>query len=114
MGDPAERYRATFALVIDCVVHMAPARPPSQAGGNRKADQRSCAGHDRDRRPRQTGQRAAGKQGGESQHPVAADAADGPCNAGIDFAVPCTACSGLYAACQSPSKNCYYTPDACQ
>ena len=76
MGDPAERYRATFALVVDCVVHMAPARPPSQAGGNRKADQRSCAGHDRDRRPRQAGQRAAGKQGGEPQHPVADDAAE--------------------------------------
>ena len=76
MGDPAERYRATFALVIDCVIHMAPARPPSQAGGNRKADQRSCAGNDRDRRPRQTGQRAAGKQGGEPQHPVADDAAE--------------------------------------
>jgi hypothetical protein len=35
----------------------------------------------------------------------------GPCSPGIDVPVPCTACSGLYDFCRSPSKNCYYTPD---
>jgi hypothetical protein len=33
---------------------------------------------------------------------------DLPCNLGIDFAAPCTVCSGLYAACQSPENNPYY------
>lgn len=36
-----------------------------------------------------------------------------PCQLGVDLAVPCTACSGLYAVCQSPADNCYYTPDVC-
>jgi hypothetical protein len=45
---------------------------------------------------------------------AAADAGDAPCTLGIDFATPCTTCSGLYAACQSPTENCYYSPDACQ
>ncbi len=39
--------------------------------------------------------------------------ADQPCDLGIDIQAPCTACSGLYAVCQSPSMNCFYTPDAC-
>jgi hypothetical protein len=34
-----------------------------------------------------------------------------PCSLGIDFAVPCTACSGLYDACVSPTNNCFYTPN---
>jgi hypothetical protein len=38
---------------------------------------------------------------------------DSPCSLGIDFPVACTACSSLYAACQSPTTNCAYTPDAC-
>lgn len=41
------------------------------------------------------------------------DNVDAPCNLGIDFAVPCTTCSGLFAACQSPVDNCFYNPDAC-
>ncbi|HXK19189.1 MAG TPA: hypothetical protein VNG33_15355 [Polyangiaceae bacterium] len=43
---------------------------------------------------------------------ISSDNAALPCSLGIDFPVPCTACSGLYAACLSPSTNCYYTPDA--
>ena len=39
--------------------------------------------------------------------------ADQPCDLGIDVQAPCTACSGLYAVCQSPVNNCYYTPSAC-
>lgn len=35
-----------------------------------------------------------------------------PCSLGIDLPVPCTACSGLYDFCQTPAKNCYYTPTA--
>jgi hypothetical protein len=35
---------------------------------------------------------------------------DQPCNLGIDFPTSCTACSGLYAACQSPANNPYYSP----
>jgi hypothetical protein len=38
---------------------------------------------------------------------------DLPCNIGVDFSVPCTACSGLLAACQTPLENCAYTDDAC-
>jgi hypothetical protein len=38
---------------------------------------------------------------------------DAPCDPGIDFPVDCTTCSGVYEACQSPTKNCFYTPDAC-
>jgi hypothetical protein len=38
---------------------------------------------------------------------------DSPCSVGIDFPVTCTQCSSLYAACQSPTTNCAYTPDAC-
>jgi hypothetical protein len=44
---------------------------------------------------------------------TASDTADAPCEPGIDFAVPCTACSGVYAACQSPTTNCAYNPDVC-
>jgi hypothetical protein len=43
----------------------------------------------------------------------ASEATDGPCNLGIDFPTPCTTCSGLFAACQSPTSNCFYTPAAC-
>ncbi len=39
-------------------------------------------------------------------------AALAPCDLGIDLPVPCTVCSGLYDACLTPSKNCYYTPTA--
>lgn len=35
-----------------------------------------------------------------------------PCNAGIDVAVPCTACAGLYAACLTPAQNCSYNRNA--
>jgi hypothetical protein len=38
---------------------------------------------------------------------------DSPCNLGIDFPVSCTACSNLYAACQTPTENCAYTSAAC-
>jgi hypothetical protein len=38
---------------------------------------------------------------------------DQPCNLGVDIPAPCTVCSGLYEACQSPKNNCYYNPDAC-
>jgi hypothetical protein len=54
------------------------------------------------------------KQATDDMDAADADAADGPCNLGIDFKMPCTACSGVYAACQSPTTNCAYTPDACQ
>jgi len=54
------------------------------------------------------------KQAADDMQAAAADATDGPCTLGIDFPTPCTTCSGLYAACQSPTNNCYYTPDACQ
>jgi hypothetical protein len=43
----------------------------------------------------------------------AGSSVDSACTAGIDFSVPCTACSGLYAACQNPNNNCAYNPDAC-
>lgn len=43
----------------------------------------------------------------------AGTAEDEPCSPGIDFPFACTACSGIYAACQSPVNNCAYTPDAC-
>jgi hypothetical protein len=33
-----------------------------------------------------------------------------PCELGIDLPVPCTACSGLFPACVSPSNNPYYNP----
>jgi hypothetical protein len=36
-----------------------------------------------------------------------------PCELGVDFPVPCTACSGLFDACVSPANNCYYTAAAC-
>jgi hypothetical protein len=39
--------------------------------------------------------------------------ADQPCDLGIDIQAPCTACSGLYAECQSPKDNCFYTDSAC-
>jgi len=38
------------------------------------------------------------------------DTASLPCQPGVDFPVPCTTCSGLFDACQSPSKNCFYSP----
>jgi hypothetical protein len=41
---------------------------------------------------------------------AASDSVSQPCEIGIDWAVPCTACSGLYDACLSPSKNPYYMP----
>lgn len=44
---------------------------------------------------------------------TAADSGDTPCSLGIDFPTTCTTCSGVYAACQSPAKNCFYNPDAC-
>jgi len=46
--------------------------------------------------------------------PTAGDAVvDAPCELGIDFPTTCTACSSLYAACQSPMDNCFYNADAC-
>lgn len=33
-----------------------------------------------------------------------------PCAAGVDFAVPCTSCSGFLDACRSPENNPFYTP----
>jgi len=39
---------------------------------------------------------------------------DLPCSLGIDLPVPCTACSGVYDVCVSPTKNCYYTSSACK
>jgi hypothetical protein len=58
--------------------------------------------------------------GSDYQCKLAADEAasvgtaeDEPCSPGIDFPFACTACSGIYAACQSPVNNCAYTPDAC-
>lgn len=39
--------------------------------------------------------------------------ADQPCDLGIDIQAPCTACSGLYPECQSPTLNCFYTAAAC-
>jgi hypothetical protein len=41
------------------------------------------------------------------------DVLDAPCELGIDFPTTCTTCSGLYAACQSPTNNCFYNPDVC-
>ena len=43
---------------------------------------------------------------------TSADTTTLPCELGIDFPAPCTACSGLFDACLTPTKNCYYTPDA--
>ena len=43
----------------------------------------------------------------------AGSSVDSACIAGIDFSIPCTACSGLYAACQSPKDNCAFTDAAC-
>lgn len=40
-------------------------------------------------------------------------AADEPCSPGIDFPLPCTACSSVYAACQGPQLNCAYNQDVC-
>ena len=76
VGDPAERYGSAFALVLDRLVDMAFIAPPSHAGRDRKAHQRSGAGYDGDCSARQTGQRAARKQSGEPQHPVADDPAE--------------------------------------
>jgi hypothetical protein len=64
-----------------------------------------------DRDPAISGSEYQCKQAADTT-PVASEI-DGPCNLGIDFAVTCTACSGLYAACQSPTNNCAYTPAAC-
>jgi hypothetical protein len=36
-----------------------------------------------------------------------------PCRPGVDLAVPCTSCSGLYDFCRTPDKNCAYNADAC-
>jgi hypothetical protein len=44
---------------------------------------------------------------------TSSEAIDLPCTLGIDFAVPCTVCSGLYPACEAPKHNCYYSPDTC-
>jgi hypothetical protein len=43
---------------------------------------------------------------------AAADA-DQPCSLGVDVQAPCTACSGLYDVCQTPTSNCFYTAAAC-
>ena len=40
-------------------------------------------------------------------------AVDSACSPGIDFTIPCTACSGLYAACQTPTDNCAFNEAAC-
>ncbi len=40
--------------------------------------------------------------------------ADQPCELGVDIQTPCTACSGLYEVCQSPTNNCFYTAAACK
>lgn len=37
--------------------------------------------------------------------------ADLPCTIGLDLPVPCTACAGISAVCQSPKNNCYYFPE---
>jgi hypothetical protein len=50
---------------------------------------------------------------GSDTNVVASSETDSPCSLGIDFPVRCTVCSSLYAACQSPTTNCAYTPDAC-
>ena len=42
-----------------------------------------------------------------------ADTSSRPCSLGIDVPVPCTVCSGLFDACLTPSKNCYYNAAAC-
>jgi hypothetical protein len=52
------------------------------------------------------------KRAADMDAPTSTDT-DSPCSLGIDFPVSCTACSNLYAACQSPTENCAYTPDAC-
>jgi hypothetical protein len=39
------------------------------------------------------------------------DTASLPCALGIDLPAPCTVCSGLFDACLTPDKNCYYTPN---
>jgi hypothetical protein len=39
--------------------------------------------------------------------------ADQPCSLGVDVQAPCTACSGLYDVCQTPTSNCFYTAAAC-
>jgi hypothetical protein len=41
---------------------------------------------------------------------TSADTTTLPCELGIDFPVPCTACSGLFPACVSPANNPYYNP----
>jgi len=46
-----------------------------------------------------------------SEDEAAATDTDLPCTIGLDLPVPCTACSGVVAACQSPLNNCSYTPD---
>jgi hypothetical protein len=41
---------------------------------------------------------------------AAATEGDLPCSIGVDFPVPCTACSSLYDACLKPANNPYYNP----
>lgn len=53
------------------------------------------------------------KQATDDKTDAASDVGDGPCSPGIDFPMPCTDCSGVSAACQSPANNCFYNPDAC-
>jgi len=53
------------------------------------------------------------KQATDDKDVSTSDLADAPCNPGIDFPLPCTTCSSLFAACQSPTTNCAYTPAAC-
>jgi hypothetical protein len=35
-----------------------------------------------------------------------------PCQLGVDLPAPCTACSGVFAVCDSPLNNCAYNPEA--
>jgi hypothetical protein len=60
-----------------------------------------------------TGDEYQCKQAADDEPGAGSDVVDAPCQLGIDFPTPCTACSGLYAACQSPANNCFYNPDVC-
>ena len=68
-----ERFRSSSSLARRASRSR---RAPSEAGGDRQADQRCHARDDGDRKPQPARQRAAGEQRRQPQHPVADHAAE--------------------------------------
>ncbi len=75
--DPAERDRRVLLVARrPASSRIAGIGMPSETGSDREADQRCGAGRDGDRDARQSGERAAGKQSRQPQHPIADHAAE--------------------------------------